>query len=1788
MKKLLFLVFPVWFSGICKAQFVPDYGANFFDQIETWSTYIDSLDRSNPPAQSPYQLGSGYTGFGRWISQWDDYMPSSGDFAQAFQRRKELFFQQHMDHLLKVYNQGNIPSQALLASPVLWEEVGPRNLDDVLTKVGSNWVQAHGPGNNIYSGAHTARVDRIFRHPLNPNVLFACTGSTDAGGGGLFRSIDFGTTWAVLGTDIIPNPSVIAFAIKPSGQLPEPGKEFMFIGLASGAVYRSEDDGQTWLECSYHGTVNYPPNNSGSFPSLSLPYSFDYINFNPGAETMGKIMFAPDGNGASEFARIIVARDGGIFYSDNYTSSLTVISPTQLSNAIEWQSFNLNDVLMNEIPIIDPSQNLREIYASDIEIFNFGGDDYYVANIQVTEKNGTAVLSLKNYIISSDDFGLTWHLLGGIGAGSPNALNTTYVNPGNPSYKKVANNIETMRVNPHFIYFACLNPATTSTVTDGYGLYRYDLANQTWSDLSVNSGFSNNFMATQGNGFGIDPNNDYDYWFFTNSYRHFIYDDIAQVDNLVKNVPGHYSSQFHADARDVLVIDANTLFIATDGGIYKKTDATTSIDPSSNGLSAGNSDRVAVTQQAPYYIGSGFWHCGMQIYNPEENIWHWQGLGDGKQGKSLFLNNNIFSAMRGNGTASSPIYVSVYKNFNSFSTVVSGGAIIGIDSSRLIDFDGSENVQGLAFGVYYDSPGLTSDKIMRTTNDFENGSNQAMTSLGTFELFGTRVFVIPNQPEKLVVKHTDSNGKEYLNFYDNINSSPTLYKQVDLDVIYQSFNPGSSDVARFGDIVFDPTQTGKYWMICGSPVVWENGGFLASQGRVVEYDPITDSFNDITFNTDDTRPIYQNVFPPYLSLTSLQMDRQTGLLYLATSNGVYILDRDANIWRKFSANVPYYNGDIDIVHCLGEIYCSTSHRGIWKTKLIRDNVPATEWHITANTTWDYRINLFNTLVVDAGNTLTVKNDLMVYGDQKIIVKPGGKLVIDGGRITAECGEMWAGILLEGNSNAAQTNANQGVLEIINGGTIEHARNAISVYGRDANGNIDWNTTGGIVRASGANFYNNWRVAEFLSYERTGPTGNPLNNVSYFRNCTFQTTGVLRDGTSPLAFITMLDVRNVNIAGNTFRSDLTASDPIIKRGSGIVSIDASYNVTGYCTAPIQFGQPCPTADLIPNRFINLDAGIVTYHGTDVADIGVKDAEFTGCSYGVKVEGADFVEVVRSTFNIPSGSSQFPYSFSNFGVYSRTGDGLKVEQNTFQSSGVHGSGDGRNVGVGAYDHHQTSANVYRNTFTGLETQTQSALDNSKLQVDCNQFTNNSQTIASLHHASGSLANQGECLPDPKFPQANVFSGACDGVNVWQVYRNPGAGVFEYNSYDQSTTGWDLTGCTESNIAAVSQNCGPGNISNACPSTINQGIPVLLDLYNGFVTRIADNGQLMDGGDTQGVLNYLAGTGNPGQIKNYLLARSPYLSDKVLLAAIAKNLPPGIIKQILLANSTLSPQVWQAVENAGYPHGIFNELQAAQTGEGARIDLEKENRYLNVEKLLVLNDIVRIKLDSNEVDSAIYYLEADGSVEASCLLVPVAGKRKPVKAQQHVDRLRDVATDPDVIAKDPDLAADLDKFCSFNEFIIPIAGRAGSYYSMTSQEWNTLQAYAASNSTIATYAESIKRWVGQTVVFDEAWPYLFDRMAVMPQEEELIIKSYGAELLISPNPGNGQYTIQGSILEPFSHGILYISDLTGRTLHSETISGSEFSRQIDISNYENGIYLCVLRLDGQIVASSYIVKQ
>lgn len=141
--------------------------------------------------------------------------------------------------------------------------------------------------------------------------------------------------------------------------------------------------------------------------------------------------------------------------------------------------------------------------------------------------------------------------------------------------------------------------------------------------------------------------------------------------------------------------------------------------------------------------------------------------------------------------------------------------------------------------------------------------------------------VVPNKPDLMVVKHKAIDNTEYLDFYSGmLNNNPTLYKQVNITSLYEDLTGNATGSSSFSSIIFDPNRSGKFWMTIGAAPQWD----LNTVGRIVEYDPSSNTFIDITFDTDDITPF--SGFPFYLSLTSLNMDRQTGLLYMATSSGV--------------------------------------------------------------------------------------------------------------------------------------------------------------------------------------------------------------------------------------------------------------------------------------------------------------------------------------------------------------------------------------------------------------------------------------------------------------------------------------------------------------------------------------------------------------------------------------------------------------------------------------------------------------------------------------------------------------------------------------------------------------------------------------------------------------------------------------------------------------------------------------------------------------------------------------
>jgi hypothetical protein len=108
--------------------------------------------------------------------------------------------------------------------------------------------------------------------------------------------------------------------------------------------------------------------------------------------------------------------------------------------------------------------------------------------------------------------------------------------------------------------------------------------------------------------------------------------------------------------------------------------------------------------------------------------------------------------------------------------------------------------------------------------------------------------------------------------------------------------------------------------------------------------------------------------------------------------------------------------------------------------------------------WNQRRIFKGDVIIEGQSTVTVKCTVYMPEGAKFIVKPGAKLIIDGGTITHRCGGLWEGIEVWGNSAVSQTTSNQGVVQMMNDATIANARTAIRTIkntGPNHYSNLDW-------------------------------------------------------------------------------------------------------------------------------------------------------------------------------------------------------------------------------------------------------------------------------------------------------------------------------------------------------------------------------------------------------------------------------------------------------------------------------------------------------------------------------------------------------------------------------------------------------------------------------------------------------------------------------------------------------------------------------------------------------------
>ena len=312
---------------------------------------------------------------------------------------------------------------------------------------------------------------------------------------------------------------------------------------------------------------------------------------------------------------------------------------------------------------------------------------------------------------------------------------------------------------------------------------------------------------------------------------------------------------------------------------------------------------------------------------------------------------------------------------------------------------------------------------------------------------------------------------------------------------------------------------------------------------------------------------------------------------------------------------------------------------------------------------------FNNVTLSIGETLKITNNATVtftnsvlrfYKDAKVVIEPGSKLILDNTTLKNSCQDiMWRGILVGGNELLPQKpETNQGVLELKNGAVIENARNAIATYTLNANGNIDWNTCGGIIRADNATFKNNRRSVEFLIYPSTA---NLIpQNLSYFKDCTFIVDDDNLFANNNATFnnhLTMWAVTGVKITNCKFYNHITNMPD---RGKAIGTLDAGYIVNDDCS---RFNYLlCTCAGISkPSVFKGFKTAIESTNSTKQYAISMDRCQFENNITGISLKGKESFRILEAYMSLSNNYHNFPT-----GLYLHNCTNYQVDDNNIYSN------------------------------------------------------------------------------------------------------------------------------------------------------------------------------------------------------------------------------------------------------------------------------------------------------------------------------------------------------------------------------------------------------------------------------------------------------------------------------------------------------------------------------------------
>ncbi len=875
--------------------------------------------------------------------------------------------------------------------------------------------------------------------------------------------------------------------------------------------------------------------------------------------------------------------------------------------------------------------------------------------------------------------------------------------------------------------------------------------------------------------------------------------------------------------------------------------------------------------------------------------------------------------------------------------------------------------------------------------------------------------------------------------------------------------------------------------------------------------------------------------------------------------------------------------------------------------------PNSTLYITSQVLWDTEYVIDKLISIGNGGELTITSTVFAPAHAKIVVKPGGRLIIDGGRITKACDDLWRGIEVWGNINAPQSPmSNQGYFKVMNGGKIEYAETAILIGATDSNDDYIFEKSGGIIKTENSTFKNNLVGVKFLPYYDS----QYITNLSSFEKTEFITYDELNLNLMPEAHIVFDNVYGVRIEGCSFgyESTNTITLPVEDRGTGILAFNSSVQIYPACKFP--YTVPCP--EYVFCEFNNLRYGIKAFNTGANRLIRVDQAIFSKNIAAIYLSAYNYMDITSNSFYCTLNYKDYNELDDEYygGIYMDACTGYHIEDNEFYGRYItEGYPNFWMIGMYIKDSGEEDNEIYNNFFhnldVGIVAEGVNKGDETGLTIKCNDMWDNGNDIFVITNPDAMIPIRNEGIKSMQGADSdqtqdligNTFTTWFDGLPpigegaLWSYKNN----LDHFNYYHHEEQDEPRTYPLDDNFTDQTITLHNKGIDfekdYACPSRIGGGGSAqsrMTAAGSNIITYETQLANLTDGGDTQ-VTNDSIMYSMPGdglELRDQLLDESPYLSDTVMQSAIAKEnvLPNAMLRDVLVANphSAKNNAILDAAENrTGMPGYMMNEILGGLDTVSAKELLESKLAYWKHEYRRALNDLARgyftDTLNTAPFDSLQLLLENQDDLYPKYNLALV-----------HLDK----SDTTEAINTISDISADFE----LNSYQSAVHAIWEDYFEVLEEMHNNgLNASQLDSVAIATltgimdmHAPRISTYAtgllvkGGHIDFTEriALPGTQKAGRVYPDDRQIFNDEVEQNLKLLPNPAKNYVVIEYDLSMEEGQGIIIIRDTKGVAVKNMGLHKpvNQITVELD-NNIPSGMYILSLYAGNKHIASKQL---